>query len=82
MPGNGDDVENYVNMPPHPNKHSNFPVGGNEVFCDGSANWIKIQQMRLLTTWDISARMFYFYQDSKDFPSLLLAHMNSGTMVP
>jgi len=82
VPSNGDDVENYVNLPPHRKGGALFPAGGNEVFCDGSAQWIQIQQMRLLTTWDTVGRLCYFYQDSQDFPAYFVAHMNSGQMVP
>jgi len=82
VPSNGDDAENYLNVPPHPKGRTHFPAGGNEVFCDGSAQWEPIQTMRMLTSWDTSGRLFYFYQDSKDFPALLAAHMNSGNMVP
>jgi len=82
VPSNGDDPENYVNMPPHPKGHSNFPAGGNQVFCDGSAQWEQIQDMRMLTTWDTSARLFYFYQDRRDFPALLLLHLDSASMEP
>jgi len=82
VPSNGDDPENYLNVPPHSKSHAVFPAGGNQVFCDGSAQWEQIQTMRMLTSWDTSGRLFYFYQDSKDFPSLLAAHLNSGNMVP
>ena len=73
----------YVNLPPHVNGSAVTPAGGNEVFCDGSAQWCKIETMRLLTTWETGGdRDFYFYQDSQGFPALLLAHLNSGQMVP
>jgi prepilin-type N-terminal cleavage/methylation domain-containing protein len=83
VPGNGYDVENYVNIPPHKNGGSQVPAGGNEVFCDGSAQWIKLAQMRFLTSWTTDgSRNCYFYQDSSDFPSFMVLHMNSGQMVP
>ncbi len=82
VPGNGDDPENYVNLPPHKRGTSLFPAGGNEVFCDGSVQWIKSQQMSMLTTWDTVGRKCYFYQDNRDFPALLIAHMYSASMVP
>jgi prepilin-type N-terminal cleavage/methylation domain-containing protein len=58
----------YDSLPPHKGPMSPFPMGGNEVFADGSAQWIKIDKMRFLTTWDTSNRKCYFYQDSVDFP--------------
>src|ERR1035437_1899747 len=42
----------YVDLPQHRSGNSQFPAGGNQVFCDGSAQWCKIASMRLLTTWD------------------------------
>jgi prepilin-type N-terminal cleavage/methylation domain-containing protein len=70
----------YEGLPAHRKVGSLRPPGGNEVFCDGSAQWIKIDQMYMLTTWASVAtggsRNFYFYQDSKDFPTLLALHLN------
>jgi prepilin-type N-terminal cleavage/methylation domain-containing protein len=57
----------YVSLPSHRGEGVR-PAGGNEVFCDGSAQWYKIQDMRYLTTWQLDdTRRFYFYQDSSDF---------------
>ena len=59
----------YDNLPPHRGFNSAFPVGGNEVFCDGSVAWIKAGEMRFLTTWDTTARKCYFFQNRMDFPA-------------
>ncbi|PWU09207.1 MAG: prepilin-type cleavage/methylation domain-containing protein [Verrucomicrobia bacterium] len=58
----------YDNLPPHHGMNP-FPEGGNQLFCDGSARWIKADQMRFLTTWDVNNRKCYFFQDRMDFPS-------------
>jgi prepilin-type N-terminal cleavage/methylation domain-containing protein len=68
--------ELYANMPPH-RSGSKRPLGGNEVFCDGSANWYKINSMRFLHTWtsDMGAggKQCYFFQETSDFdPKLTL----------
>ncbi len=81
VPG-GSSVQIYQSLPAHRKRSSPRPPGGNEVFCDGSAQWIKIDQMRMLTTWTIGGRDFYFYQDSRDFPALLAQHLNGAGMVP
>ena len=62
------DIAGFADLPPHrKGALTLFPAGGNEVFVDGSAQWIKIDQMRLLTSWDLTDRLCYFYQDSQDF---------------
>lgn len=54
----------YSNTPQHKGSQSNIPQGGNEVFTDGSAHWVKFQQMLYLTTWATDgSRIYYFYQD-------------------
>jgi prepilin-type N-terminal cleavage/methylation domain-containing protein len=73
----------YANMPPHKAKGGR-PVGGNEVFCDGSAQWYKIQEMRFLHTWTSSTgaggKQCYFYQSSQDFDPALTTALN--TLLP
>lgn len=72
----------YANMPPHRN-NSILPAGGNEVFCDGHAEWIKAQTMYFLTSWKKDgSRICYFYQDSQDFDSALKAALPSLAYKP
>ena len=74
----------YENIPPHRNGGSAFPPGGNQVFCDGSAQWIKIETMRFLTSFlTDGSRNMYFYQSSADFTDpVLLQRLNISGMVP
>jgi prepilin-type N-terminal cleavage/methylation domain-containing protein len=78
----GSSVQLYQSLPAHRSGGSLRPPGGNEVFSDGSAQWTKIDQMRMLTTWQTGTRDFYFYQDPKDFPTILAQHLNGPGMVP
>jgi len=57
LPNNG-----WSTLPAHKGK-SGIPDGGNEVFVDGSARWVKSKDMVYLHTWDPSRFEFYFYQD-------------------
>jgi prepilin-type N-terminal cleavage/methylation domain-containing protein len=59
----------FGNIPPHHETRSRLPSGGNEVFIDGSARWIKFEQMYFLTTWKsgIEWRKAFMYQDTSDF---------------
>ena len=51
------------NLPAHKGA-SGKPDGGNEVFADGSARWIKAKQMLLIHTFNgAKTRDFFFYQD-------------------
>ncbi|MHB8522891.1 MAG: type II secretion system protein [Limisphaerales bacterium] len=68
----------YKNMPPHHGPRSKIPAGGNEVFADGSARWIKFEQMHYLHTWNPDGtRKAYFYQDPSDFDPALQTAVNT-----
>ena len=63
----------YANMPQHLGPGSRSPVGGNQVFIDGSARWIRTSDMYFLHSWTSgSSRAGFFYQDPVDMPPLLL----------
>jgi prepilin-type N-terminal cleavage/methylation domain-containing protein len=67
----------YHNIPPHVDKGGN-PAGGNEVFADGSASWIKFENMRRLTSYSGDYNPdIYFYQDPTDFDPTLTAMLPS-----
>jgi type II secretory pathway pseudopilin PulG len=54
----------YKNCPQHCPPGSKVPIGGNELFIDGSARWVPAKHMYYLTTWNTDGtRIGYFYQD-------------------
>jgi len=67
----------FENMPPHGDTRLEAPPGGNELFVDGSAQWIKYEQMYFLTTWKgaLETRQAFFYQDISDFDPALVAEL-------
>jgi len=63
----------YANIPPHKNARGNLPAGGNQLYIDGSGEWIKAQYLYGLHTWaDPASRLGYFYQNPVDFPQPLV----------
>ncbi len=65
--------KNWNGLPPHKST-GNLPAGGNHLLVDGSASWVKPQNMYFLHNWGggwTSDRIAYFYQDPKDFDSKL-----------
>src|SRR2546430_2642880 len=68
----------YDNMPPHRQASSKLPAGGNQVFMDGSARWVKFEQMYYLHSWSADGtRIAYFYQDDSDFDDRLKQRLSS-----
>ncbi|MFO1488949.1 MAG: prepilin-type N-terminal cleavage/methylation domain-containing protein [Verrucomicrobiota bacterium] len=62
----------YENLPPH--KKGTAADGGNEVFADGSASWIKFDKMWRLTSYSGAYNPdIYFYQETSDFDPALAA---------
>jgi prepilin-type N-terminal cleavage/methylation domain-containing protein len=61
----------YANMPQHRAGNSKVPQGGNNLYIDGSVNWVRFERMYYLTTWSTDgSRIAYFYQDDLgDFDS-------------
>ena len=49
-------------MPAHKDS-GKLPVGGNEVFIDGSARWVKAKTMMFLHSWQASTAALYIYQE-------------------
>jgi type II secretory pathway pseudopilin PulG len=52
----------WSTLPAHRDSFGTLPAGGNEVFIDGSARWIKRDLMRFIHSWS-TTRELYFYQD-------------------
>jgi prepilin-type N-terminal cleavage/methylation domain-containing protein len=53
----------WTSLPAHKSGGASLPAGGNEVFIDGSARWIKSREMVYLHTWDTTRFEFYVYQE-------------------
>lgn len=57
VPGSG-----WSSLPSHRDGRGTLPAGGNEVFIDGSARWIKAREMYFIHSWN-PTRELYFYQE-------------------
>ena len=52
----------FLNLPAH-RRRTGLPAGGNELFIDGSARWVKSRDMLFIHSWSPTDRELYFYQD-------------------
>jgi len=57
-PGSG-----FSSLPAHKSDSTSLPAGGNEVFIDGSARWVKASEMYFIHTWSLTTCEIYFYQE-------------------
>lgn len=66
---NGPDGSGWSELPAHKDASGELPAGGNEVFIDGSAHWVKASKtMMYIHSWasggqGSGSRPLYFYQD-------------------
>ncbi|HPY29543.1 MAG TPA: DUF1559 domain-containing protein [Verrucomicrobiota bacterium] len=51
---------------PHPNKGNTAPLGGNQVYVDGSAEWIKFERMYFIAGWSANRKGCFFQEDLGD----------------
>ena len=66
--------------PVHQRHGAAFPDGGNELTCDGSVTWVKVERMYDLTGWGNTAYYWYFYQD--DLSTIPPAQLATLKFVP
>jgi prepilin-type N-terminal cleavage/methylation domain-containing protein len=59
---------------PHPSSHATYPAGGNICFVDGSANWVKFQNMYFMNTFSLTIARVFAYQE--DWGSLTGVQLN------
>jgi len=63
----------YARIPPHKGARGPLPAGSNQLYIDGSGEWVKAARLYGLHTWgDPASRLGYFYQNPVDFPPGLL----------
>ncbi len=48
---------------PHPKKKIYAPEGGNQVYVDGAAEWIKFEKMSFVTSWGPNRKGCFYQQD-------------------
>ena len=53
---------------------SKKPAGSNEVFTDGSAQWIKVERLLMCHSWDPNRRYLFIWQD--DLPPQMAARVD------
>jgi len=72
----------FKDMPQHRGSRGMVPVGGNEVFMDGSARWIAFEKMHFFHVWNTAIHEAYWYQDDSDMEPALRAQLGALKAVP
>jgi hypothetical protein len=59
----------WSTLPAHKNPVRGTPAGGNELFIDGSARWIKLNQMLFVHSWNVARELYIYQEDLGDLES-------------
>ena len=65
---------------PHPSRGGTHPAGGSILFVDGSASWVKFENMFFMNTFDTGYARFFAYQE--DWGTLSAADLNKMKPLP
>jgi prepilin-type N-terminal cleavage/methylation domain-containing protein len=57
-PGSG-----WSTLPAHKNPGGARPAGGNQVYIDGSAEWVKLKKMMFVHSWNTTRELYIYQQD-------------------
>jgi prepilin-type N-terminal cleavage/methylation domain-containing protein/prepilin-type processing-associated H-X9-DG protein len=52
---------------PHQRPNTQYPDGANQLYCDGSVSWVKMENLIFLSSWSQAVWMIYAYQS--DLPT-------------
>jgi prepilin-type N-terminal cleavage/methylation domain-containing protein len=74
----------YSNIPSHRTTDASIPQGGNQVFCDGSVQWIDLEKMYRFISYPgaLGPTVCCFYQDPVDFDPALRARLPLLVVTP
>ena len=61
--GVDDAPSGFSNLQSHKRRSGPGPDGGNEVFVDGSARWVRARDMYFIHSWNPGGRHVFFYQE-------------------
>lgn len=65
---------------PHPGSKGKHPAGGNILFADGSANWVKFEKMFFMNSWNSGSVRIFAYQE--DWGNLTPSQLNLMKPLP
>lgn len=60
---------------PHPKTWGPGPDGGNQLWVDGAAQWVKFEKMYFITSWSPGSRWLAFYQEDLGDLELRKSHI-------
>ena len=53
----------WSSLASHKDSRASLPAGGNELFIDGSARWIKAREMYFIHSWNVQRELYFFQED-------------------